>query len=137
MKDTLKPGLELTRRIIVDRERTIDFMGEDGRVYGTPHMVRDIEETCREIMLAHGDAGEDSVGIHFDVGHSAPTLLGMWVELTVKVTEVDGRRVVFQVVGRDAVDEICRGAHQRAAVNVAKLLERLKAKAGMAPVAAA
>ncbi len=137
MKDTLKPGLELTRRITVDRERTIDFMGEDGRVYGTPHMVRDIEETCREIMLAHGDAGEDSVGIHVDVGHSAPTLLGMWVELTVKVTEVDGRRVVFEVIGRDAVDEICRGTHQRAAVNVAKLLERLKTKAGTAPVAAA
>lgn len=137
VKDTLKPGLELTRRITVDRDRTIDFMGEEGRVYGTPHMVRDIEETCRELMLAHGDAGEDSVGIHVDVGHSAPTLLGMWVELTVTVSEVDGRRVVFQLVGRDAVEEICRGAHQRVAVDTAKLLARLRAKAGPAPVTAA
>jgi fluoroacetyl-CoA thioesterase len=135
MKDTLKPGLELTRRITVDRDRTIDFMGEDGRVYGTPHMVRDIEETCRELMLAHADAGEDSVGVHVDVSHSAPTLLGMWVELTVKVTEVDGRRVVFQVSGRDAVDEICRGVHQRVAVDTAKTLARLKAKAAKAQAA--
>ena len=137
MKNTLKPGLELTWRITVDRDRTIDFMGEEARVYGTPHMVCDIEETCRELMLAHADAGEDSVGIRIDVGHSAPTLLGMAVELTVTVKEVDGRRIIFQVVGRDPVDEICRGVHERVAVDTAKLLARLKAKAGMAPVAAA
>lgn len=137
MKDTLKPGLELTRRITVDRDRTIDFMGEDGRVYGTPHMVRDIEEICREMMLVHADAGEDSVGIHVKVGHSAPTLLGMWIELTIKIAEVDGRRVVFHITGRDAVDEICRGTHQRVAMDTAKLLARLKTKAGAAPVAAA
>lgn len=132
MKDTLKPGLELTRRITVDRDRTIDFMGEDARVYGTPNLVRDIEETCRELMLAHADPGEDSVGTNIDVGHLAPTLLGMPVELTVKVTEIARRQVAFEVTGRDPLDEICRGTHRRVAVDTAKMADRLRAKAASA-----
>lgn len=136
MPNDLAPGLEVTRRIVIDRDRTIGFMGEEGRVYGTPHMIRDIEETCRELMLAHGKPGEDSVGVHVNVGHSAPTLLGMWVELTVRVAAVEGRRVRFEVTGRDAVEEICRGEHQRFAVDPAKTVERLKAKAKKAASAA-
>lgn len=136
MKSTLGPGLELTRRLSIDRDRTIGFMGEEGRVYGTPHMVRDIEETCRALMLEHGDPGEASVGVHVNVGHTAPTLLGMWVDLTVRVAAVEGRRVRFEVIGRDAVEEICRGEHQRFAVDTAKTIERLKAKAAKSASAA-
>lgn len=132
MKDTLKSALEHTRRVTVDKERTIDFMGEEGRVYSTPQLVRDIEETCREFMLTHADPGEDSVGVSINVSHLAPTLLGMWVEFRVKVAEVDGRRVRFEVTGRDAVDEICRGEHQRFAVDIAKTVGRLKEKSAAA-----
>ena len=48
-------------RVDIDRERTIDFMGEKARVYATPSLVRDIEVACRELLLAHLDAGEDLV----------------------------------------------------------------------------
>lgn len=129
MKETLAAGLTLTRRIAIDRDRTIDFMGEDGRVYATPFLVRDIEQTCRELLLAHSDAGEDSVGAHIAVSHQAPTLNGMWVELTVRIAEVEGRRVRFEVSGRDPLEEICKGEHTRFAVDRAKTVERLKAKA--------
>ena len=37
-------------------------MGEKARVYATPMLVRDIEIACRELLLEHLDAGEDSVG---------------------------------------------------------------------------
>ena len=43
MKASLQPGVSLTKRIPVDRDRTISFMGEDARVYATPSMIRDIE----------------------------------------------------------------------------------------------
>ena len=45
MKPTLVAGIHATRRFTVDRERTIDFMGEEARVYATPMLVRDIEVT--------------------------------------------------------------------------------------------
>ena len=47
MKDSLQSGLEATRQFEIDTGRTISFMGEDLRVYATPYMVRDIEETSR------------------------------------------------------------------------------------------
>ena len=129
MKSTLQPGVSSTRRITVDRERTIGFMGEEARVYATPRLVGDIEYTCRDLMLAHLDPGEDSVGVEIALKHLAPSLPGMTVEIGVSVTAVAGRKVGFEVVARDELDEISRGTHVRFVVEVAKTIERLKAKA--------
>ena len=129
MKPTLQPGLEAQARFDVDRERTIDFMGEAARVYATPMLVRDIEMTCRNLLLAHLDAGEDSVGTRVELDHLAATLMGMKVELSVRVNEVQGRAVSFEVEGRDNVEPVCKGRHQRFVVDVKKTEQRLAAKA--------
>jgi fluoroacetyl-CoA thioesterase len=129
MKLSLKTGISATRRFVVDRERTIDFMGEKARVYATPMLVRDIEHTCRDLLLEHLDPGEDSVGTRVEIDHLAATLLGMQVEITVKVVDVQGRAVTLEVTGRDGVDDICRGKHGRFVVDVAKTEQRLAAKA--------
>jgi len=129
MKDTLRPGLAKTRRIAVDRDRTIGFMGEEGRVYATPFLVGDIERTCRDLLLEHTDAGEDSVGMEVTVRHLAATLLGMEVEIVATVTAVDRRKVSFEVSARDEIEPIATGSHIRFVVDIAKRHERLKAKA--------
>ena len=135
MKPTLAPGLKATRRFPVDRERTIGFMGEAARVYATPMMVRDIEVSCRELLLEHLDAGEDSVGTRVEVDHLAATLLGQQVTLKVTVTEVKGRAVALEVEGHDGVDTICRGRHHRFVVDVKATEARLAAKAAKAGLA--
>lgn len=135
MKPTLQPGVASSATIEVDRPRTIDFMGEKARVYATPMLVRDIEMTCRALLLQHLDAGEDSVGTRVEVDHLAATLLGMAVTLTVKVVEVNGRGVTFEVEGSDGIDTICRGRHARFVVDVAKTEQRLAAKAAKAGLA--
>jgi predicted thioesterase len=135
MKPTLQPGLEGRSSFAVDRERTIDFMGEAARVYATPMLVRDLEIACRNLLLAHLDPGEDSVGTRVEIDHTGATLLGMTVELTVRVAEVNGRAVVFEVDGRDAVEPIVRGRHSRFVVDVAKTGQRLAAKAEKARAA--
>ena len=135
MKPTLAAGLQSTATIEIDRDRTIDFMGEDARVYATPMMVRDIEMTCRNLLLQHLDAGEDSVGTRVEVDHIGATLMGMKVEITVRIAELNGRAVVFEVEGKDNVEPICKGRHSRFVVDVAKTAQRLaakKAKAGLA-----
>ena len=129
MKATLRPGASRTNRVTVDRDRSIGFMGEEGRVYGTPYLVLDIEQTCRELLLEHGDAGEDSVGTDIAIKHLAPTLLGMSVEITVTVSALEGRKVVFDVSAKDELEPICSGTHGRFVVDIAKTIERLKAKA--------
>ncbi|MCB2040041.1 MAG: thioesterase family protein [Rhodoferax sp.] len=129
MKTTLTPGLEHSVTFDVTREQTIDFMGEQARVYATPMLVRDIEVACRNLLLQHLDPGEDSVGTRVAIDHIAATLLGMPVTLTVRIQAVEGRAVVFEVDGRDAVEPIVRGQHARFIVDVAKTAQRLAAKA--------
>ena len=91
MKTTLTPGLEHSVTFDVTREQTIDFMGEQARVYATPMLVRDIEVACRNLLLQHLDPGEDSVGTRVAIDHIAATLLGMPVTLTVRIQAVEGR----------------------------------------------
>ena len=129
MKDSLRPGVSRIERITIDRDRTIGFMGEEARVYATPRLVSDIEITCRNLILEHADPGEDSVGMEIALKHLAPSLPGMTVEITVRVATVDRRKVSFEVAARDELDEISTGTHARFVVDVAKTIERLKAKA--------
>jgi fluoroacetyl-CoA thioesterase len=135
MKASLTPGVQTTTKLTVTRERTIDFMGEAARVYATPMLVRDIEMACRELLLAHLDPGEDSVGTRVEIDHIAATLMGMEVELTARVAEVNGRAVVFDVEARDSVEPICRCKHARFVVDVAKTAQRLAVKAQKAGLA--
>jgi len=129
MSKELSVGASKTRLFLVDRDRTIDFMGDEARVYATPSLVRDIEHACRDLIFEHLPEGEDSVGMTVTVAHLAPTLLDMEVTVVVTVTEVDGRKITFDVEARDPVDTICKGRHERFVVNVEKTRQRLLAKA--------
>ncbi|MGE5338787.1 MAG: thioesterase family protein [Gemmatimonadota bacterium] len=128
MSETLKPGLTLTRRITVDRDRTISFMGDECRVYATPLMLYDVEFACRDLVKEHLDPGKDTVGTRVELDHVGATLLGMWVEITVTLAKVDGNAVSFDFTVRDAVEEVARGKHNRFIVGVEKTAQRLKAK---------
>ncbi len=129
MKQSLRPGLSKVKRLEIDASRTIAFMGEEGRVYATPDLVRDIEHTCRDLLLEHTDPGEESVGMGISIAHTAPTLAGMHVEITATVRAVEGRKVTFDVFAKDDLEPIGSGTHTRFVVDINKTHERLKAKA--------
>jgi len=129
MSDSLAAGISETRTFTVDADRTIDFMGEDCRVYATPSLIRDIEQTCRDMIVERVEEGEDSVGFTVSITHMAPTLLGMEVSITATVAEFDGRKVTFNIEAKDPLDTICKGRHERFVVNVEKTRERLQKKA--------
>jgi predicted thioesterase len=135
MKTTLMAGLSAQRKFSIDRERTIDFMGESARVYATPMLVRDIEVCCRDLLLSYLDPGEDSVGTRVEIDHLAATLLGMTVLIEVRIAELKGRLVTFEVSGSDGVDAIVRGRHTRFIVDVKQTEARLAAKAQKAAAA--
>jgi fluoroacetyl-CoA thioesterase len=135
MKASLASGVQSSTTLTVDRDRTIGFMGEGARVYSTPSLVHDVEHACRDLILAHLDPGEDSVGTRVEIDHIAATLLGMTVEISVRVVQVNGRAVTLEFEGRDSVETICRGRHSRFVVDVEKTKQRLAAKAQKAGLA--
>jgi predicted thioesterase len=128
MKPSLKAGLSTEKQIVVDESRCIGFMGKEGMVYATPRMVSDVEYTCRDFLLEHLDAGEDSVGAHVSIDHLAATPLGLQVTVQVKIAEVDRRKVTFEFSVKDPIEEVGRGKHVRFVVDTAKTRERLAAK---------
>jgi len=135
MKPTLQPGVKHTAKLEVTRDRTIDFMGEKARVYATPSLVRDIEQTCRDLLLQHLDPSEDSVGTRVEIDHLAASLMGMPVTLEVEISAVNKRAVTFTVTGSDGIDTICRAVHNRFVVDKAGTEQRLAEKAKKAGLA--
>ena len=128
MSDKLSVGTTQSRTITVDRDRTIGFMGEDCRVYATPSLVGDIENTCRDMIVALLPEGQDSVGTVVSIAHTAPTLMDMEATITVTVKELEGRKVVLDVEARDPLDAICKGSHERFIVDIDQTKERLRQK---------
>ena len=128
MSEPLKAGLSATRRFVIDRDRTISFMGEDCRVYATPKLMYDMEVVCRDLLLAHIEPGKDSVGTRVELDHVGASLLGMWVDISVTLTAIDGNAASFDFTARDALEEVARGKHNRFIVGIEKTAQRLKAK---------
>jgi len=126
---TMHAGSATERRLTVDKERTISFLGEDLRIYATPRLVDDIEQTCLDYLLTFLDEGENTVGAAVDIRHVGATLLGMSVSIVATVTRIEGRSVTFNVEVRDDVELVATAAHTRVVVNVAKLRSRVQAKA--------
>ena len=56
----------------------------------------------------------------------------MDVEITATVEKVEGRAVSFDVVARDAIDEIARCKHGRFVVLIDKVKQRVAAKKAQA-----
>jgi fluoroacetyl-CoA thioesterase len=66
-------------------------------VFSTPVMIGLMERTCVELTEPYLDENEQTVGIHVDVGHMAPTKIGQNVTVTMELLEMKGGKL------RDAV----------------------------------
>ena len=128
MELDLKPGASATERILIERDRTIGFMGESARVYSTPSMVSDVEYACLRLIQKHLGENQSSVGMHVSVDHLAPTPLGCEVEVSVEVTAVDGRKVTMDAQIKDAVETVGSGVHVRYVVEVPRQVRRVEEK---------
>ena len=128
MKTSLAVGQAFSKSVLVDENRCISFMGRENMVYATPRMVSDVEYACRDYLLEHLDAGEDSVGAHVSIDHLGATPPGTLVTIEARVAKVEKRRVTFEYSVRDPIEEVGRGSHVRFVVDVTKSKERISAK---------
>ena len=128
MKKSLVAGIRRVEHTSVDESNTIDFLGEELRVYSTPSMVHDVEYACWRLIDEHLDPGETSLGVHVEVNHLGATPIGHRVEIVVTVQSVDGRRVTLGAEVRDAAEVVGRGTHVRVVTEVDRLRPRVGSK---------
>lgn len=142
MKDTLRPGLRHTLTFEVTERQTVPAFYPESKlfrsmpaVFATGYMVGLFEWCCTELLEAHLEPGEGSLGVHVDFSHLAATPPGMTVTVECEVTAVDGRRVSFRVRGHDGIDAIGEGRHERAVLNYERFAQRVAEKAAKARAA--
>jgi fluoroacetyl-CoA thioesterase len=76
-----------------------------------------MERTCVELTAPY-DENEQTVGIHVDVRHMAPTRIGQRVTVTVDLLEVKENKLRYAVSARnDQGAKIGEGLHRRALIN--------------------
>jgi fluoroacetyl-CoA thioesterase len=97
-------------------------------VMSTPTMVGLMEQAATAAIAPYLEEREASVGISINIEHLAATPVGHRVRAHAQVTRIDGRRVEFRVSAFDEAEEIGRGVHRRAIIDVSKFKERLKSK---------
>lgn len=97
-------------------------------VFATAQMVGLMEWACVEQLRPFYDDGEDSLGIHVDFDHAAPTLPGQTVTVQTEVEAIEGRYIWFRVEAHDGVERIGGGRHRRALIDTARFAARLEAK---------
>ncbi len=136
MKDSLKPGMESTFTFRVTGSKTVPSLYPEAAefqemptVFATGFMVGFIEWACIRAVNPHLDWPEEqTVGTHVNVSHIAATPVGMEVTARVKLVEVDGRRLLFEVEARDEKEPIGKGTHERFVINKKRFDEKMRAK---------
>jgi fluoroacetyl-CoA thioesterase len=136
MKPTLKLGLQHRVTYTVAERTTVPYtfpecaiLASMPKVFATGFMVVLMERACTELLVAHLDEGEGSVGVHVDVSHLAATPVGMTVTVDAECVQIVDRRVAFNVRAHDGLDLIGEGRHERFVVNWDKFNARVAAKA--------
>ena len=136
MKDSLIPGIEYAFTFVTSESKSVPSLYPESEefklmpnVFATGFMVGLIEWTCIQALQPHLDwPSEQSVGIHINASHVAATPPGFEITTTVKLAEVEGRKLVFEFEAHDGVDTITKGTHERFVIYKEKFDQNLEEK---------
>jgi predicted thioesterase len=88
-------------------------------VLSTPMLIALMEQTCVELLKPYLGEGEQTVGFHVDVKHTAPTKIGQKVTVKATLQEVKEQRFRLAVEAiNDQGVKIGEGTHRRALINI-------------------
>lgn len=125
----LRIGSSGSASALVTEQRLATAVGSgEAPVFASPMMVALMEAAAVDCVESQLPGGHQSLGMHLDVTHSAPTPLGLTVTATATLKSVDGRKLFFDIVANDGVDQIGSGRHTRVVVDTARFMARLAAK---------
>ncbi len=97
----LAPGLMASVRIAVSDTDTANAIGSgDVPVLATPRLLALAEAAAVAAVTPHLEPGVTSVGTSVAMEHKRASPVGAEVVVEVKLTEVDGRRLVFSFIAR-------------------------------------
>ncbi len=128
-------GLEYKAETFVTEDKTARAMQSGSLdVFATPAMIALVERAAAECVEPYLAAGESTVGILVNIKHTAPTTIGQKVSAVLRLTEIDGKRLVFDAKVFDSQGSIgsqgnigC-GTHERFIINSDKFMKKAESK---------
>ena len=125
----LKIGIQGRAETIVTEQNTAASVGSGNLpVFATPCMIALMEEASQTSVAAYLEEGQGTVGTKITVSHDAATPLGRKVWAESRLTEADGRRLIFEICAFDECGPIGRGTHERYIIKRQRFLEKAEAK---------
>ncbi len=125
----LEVGIKNTITITVTTDKTAKVMGSGTLdVFATPAMVALMEQTAAESVQPYLEDGITSVGTKINVEHLSADPLGIEVTCESVLTEVDNRRLVFDITVSDKHGIVGRAYHERFLIKAESFMSKTNAK---------
>ena len=97
-------------------------------VLSTPSMIALMEQAAAELVDRNLPSEQTSVGISLNIKHKAATPIGLKLRAEAELTEIDGRKLKFNVRAFDEREEIGSGTHERFIVDRKKFQAKADGK---------
>ena len=129
MDFNIKTGITYTATQVVEKKDTAAEYGSGlVEVFATPAMITLMENAALKTVLPYLGNEHNTVGFEVNIRHLKPTPVGMKVECTATLIEVDGKKLVFSLVANDEEGKIGEGTHIRYIINSKKFMNKLNQK---------
>ncbi|MCR5098270.1 MAG: thioesterase family protein [Lachnospiraceae bacterium] len=124
-RPTLNTGIRGTIEKTVSSEMTAKSVGSgELEVLATPVLIALAEECSWKSVVQELDEGQGTVGTRMDLKHLSATPVGMSVNCTSELVEVDGRKLVFAIEAFDEAGKIAEATHERFIVDNEKFMSK-------------
>lgn len=125
----LNKGITNKITIKVTQDKTAKVMGSGTLdVFATPAMVALMEQTAASSVQPHLEDGVTSVGTKINVEHLSADPVGIEVTCESVLTEVDNRKLIFDIVVSDKHGIVGKAYHERFLIKSESFMTKTNAK---------
>ena len=119
-------GLTYTSTLVVSKDHVAAVMGSgDLHVFATPAMVALMENAAMMAVAEHLPKGSTTVGAMMNTSHVKPSPVDESIKATAVLTEVEGRKLIFEIKAEDSKGIIGEAVHVRYIVDRERFMSKL------------
>lgn len=125
----LEVGMKLElERVVSENDTAAKAASGSVEVLATPVMIAWMEEVSLKLAQKELEEGFTTVGTEVNIKHLKGTLVGKTVKITSVLTEIDRKRLVFNVEVLEDSVVVGSGNHTRFIIDTEKFYEKLRNK---------
>lgn len=122
----METGLTYTSKLVVSKDHVAAVMGSgDLHVFATPAMVALMENAAMMAVAEHLPKGSTTVGAMMNTSHVKPSPVDESIKATAVLTEVEGRKLTFEIKAEDSKGIIGEAVHVRYIVDRERFMSKL------------